>query len=96
VTSGGASGDRRPTMSWWLVAFCWAVMWLNRIPRYGRLWRWIGADDLDLDFNDKTKWVKHWRWQRRGWWGVNLLNSMGLMWRYFDYRNPEPEDDDVD
>lgn len=68
-------------MNKWTMKFCHIVLQLDRIPRYGRLYTYHGS----LKREDMTK---HWEWQRRGRWGMNLLDRMGLMWKYIDATNP--------
>jgi hypothetical protein len=56
------------------------VMLLDYIPRYGRLYTFIRFDE-----NENMVTEKHWKWQKCGRWGLNLLNDMGLLWRYIDH-----------
>lgn len=60
---------------------CRAVCHLDRIPRYGRLYRYDG-DPSGLRV--RSKWTKQWRYQRNGRWGMNLLIHWGLFWRFVD------------
>jgi hypothetical protein len=68
--------------TWWL---CNMILYLDRIPRYGRLYR---LEDIPEDPDSMTRdWKKAaaiWTWQRHGHWGINLLDRMGLMWRWLD------------
>lgn len=82
--------------------FCRQVMRLDRIPRYGRLYPLRGPggvmDRLDARDEGRTipKKAVEWRYQRRGHWGLNLLDRMGLLWPYIDATQPcEPTDPDV-
>lgn len=56
------------------LAFCIAVLYLNHIPRFGRLYY--------LDKYDNKK--REWRFMRNGFWGINILDRMGLFWWYTD------------
>lgn len=65
-------------MKWYTLLFCKVVVQLDRIPRYGRLYRKVRRPE---------GWVSmpaEWTWQRRGRWGLNLLSRMGLLWPYID------------
>jgi len=81
MASGSVSGGgpvRRPPMPWWLAAFCWTVLLLDHIPRYGRYYQWKG---LDAD-GDIIHTKPHWRFTRWGRWGFNILINMKLFFRY--------------
>lgn len=60
------------------LAFCWLVMQLDRIPRYGRTYT-LNRDTRKI--NNKPEW----RYMSYGNWGMNLLIKMGLFGRYIDY-----------
>jgi hypothetical protein len=90
------------TMSPMLQWFCHLVMQLDRVPRYGRLYPWNGPGGVKDRIEAKHKGrpvprkAVRWHYQRRGRWGMNLLQRMGLMWRYFDATQPwRPNDPDV-
>jgi hypothetical protein len=94
--------SRDRTMSPMLQRFCYLVMQLDRIPRYGRLYPLRGPggvrDQIEAKHEGRPipRRAVHWRYQRRGRWGMNLLQRMGLMWRYFDATQPSwPNDPDV-
>lgn len=74
-------------MNRWQVLLCRCVMQLDRIPRYGRLYR-LRTETRTVDKKP------HWEWQRRGRWGMNLLDRMGLLWKYIDHTNPGWADDE--
>jgi len=69
----------------WQTGLCRVVLLLDAIPRYGRLYQWLGLDDN----GDVKMGNARWTWQRRGRWGLNLLDHFGLLWRYIDATNPE-------
>jgi len=74
-------GSRHPALPWWLEAFCWCVMWLNLIPRYGRYYRWTGIRGE----GHRRSWDgPYWSFTWRGYWGMNILMRLGLFWRYTD------------
>jgi hypothetical protein len=87
----GVPGNRRP-LPWWLEAFCWCVMWLDLIPRYGRYYRWTGV--VDEGEHRRTWDGPHWSFQRYGHWGMNVLIRLGLFWRYTDGKWVEYPDGD--
>jgi hypothetical protein len=63
--------DRNRPMPRWLRAWCWLVLRLDYIPRYGRLYVW--------DSRVTPQWSKvEWKWSRRGHWGLNLLDDFDL------------------
>lgn len=66
-------------MKWYLRWFCHLVIQLDRFPRYGRLYRGVRRPEGGWDFKGPE-----WVWQRRGRWGLHLLDRMGLLWRYID------------
>lgn len=62
-----------------LRAFCWLVLQLDRIPRYGRSYVYRKDED------GKRVWgPAEWSWQRNGRWGMNILIDMKLFFRYID------------
>src|SRR5262245_27704937 len=85
-------------MPWWLRTFCWLVSQLNRLPRYGRLYRMMprefGPDGRVMPRTIDKK--PEWRYQSRGWWGLNILDNMGLLWPYLHHLNPDMDDYDED
>lgn len=98
MTNGsGASDVRRPAMPWWQVAFCWTVWQLNRVPRFGRLYRVPRNAEGKLMFG-REHLIKEWKWQRHGHWGLNILKRMGLLWRWLYHQEPgwadEGDDDE--
>ena len=79
VSDGGPV--RRPPMPWWLVAFCWTVMRLNYLPRYGRYY-------TAVRHGKEVTWDgPHWAFTRHGFWGLNILIKMKLFFRYEMYMN---------
>jgi len=70
--------------------FCHCVTYLNYIPRYGRYYRLIPPAERvkEDDLFDPVQWA----WRRHGWWGMNILDRMGLMWKYIDETNPVLKD----
>jgi hypothetical protein len=60
----------------WIL--CSLIARLDRIPRYGRLYPLRPRDP------DNLVGPARWTWQRRGHWGLNLLNRLGLLWQYID------------
>ena len=72
--------------------FCRVVMQLDRIPRYGRLYRMPRDPETGKLYRSTSLMIKEWRWQRRGRWGMNLLDKMGLFWPYLDHCNPGLKD----
>ena len=60
-------------------------MWLDYIPRYGRLYTLLTGEPRDKNGNIRISKAR-WKWQKRGRWGMNILDSMGLMWPYIDTR----------
>ena len=84
MASGSVSGGgpvRRPPMPWWLAAFCWTVLLLDHIPRYGRYYRWKGLDEQGRRIRTKPHWQFTW-WGR---WGFSILVKMKLFFRYEDH-----------
>lgn len=82
--------------------FCRQVMRLDAIPRYGRLYPWDGPGGVKdrLEAADEgrpiPKKVVHWRFMRRGHWGLHLLDKLDLLWPYLDTIQPwKPTDPDV-
>ncbi len=73
-------------MNRWTKLFCKVVSYLDYIPRYGRLYRW----DTETDKIDKKP---HWRFMWHGHWGLDILDDMGLLWKYIDELNPEFENE---
>ncbi len=65
-------------MNWWLRTFCWWVLQLDRIPRYGRYYR--------IDTKTRTIGPAEWEFQRNGRWGMNILIDMKLFFRYIDLK----------
>lgn len=63
--------------------FCRVVMRLDWIPRYGRFYRVHFSEDSDGK-KKTTLGPARWTWQRRGRWGMYLLDRMGLMWWFID------------
>jgi hypothetical protein len=60
---------------WYRLAL---VIWqLNRIPRYGRYYRWTGEQ---VDFERKPSW--RWTWDGR--WGHAALQKIGMYWDFLD------------
>lgn len=66
--------------------FCHYVMYLNWIPRYGRYYTFLSEEERT---DDKWHGPAQWAWRKHGWWGMNILDRMGLMWKYIDETNPE-------
>lgn len=66
--------------TWIKWIFCRVVMRLDWIPRYGRLYRYEGVDEE----GDMKLGPARWEWQRRGRWGMYLLDRMGLLWWFID------------
>ena len=66
--------------TWWLRLFCGLIVQLDRIPRYGRTYT------INRDTRSISK--AQWRYFRRGHWGMNILDNLGLFWPYLDYLNP--------
>ena len=79
-------------MRWYKKQFCKAVFQLDRIPRYGRIYR------LNRDRPD-GRWERPpatWCWQKNGRWGMHLLMDLGLFWPYLNATQPyESEDRDA-
>jgi hypothetical protein len=65
-------------VNWWLRTFCWWVLQLDRIPKYGRYYRF---DRVTRSLDKKPRWS----FQRHGRWGMNLLIKWKLFGRYIDY-----------
>ena len=79
VSDGGPV--RRPPMPWWLAAFCWTVMRLNYLPRYGRYY-------TAVRHGKKITWDgPHWAFLKHGFWGFNILIKMKLFFRYEAHLN---------
>lgn len=74
-------------MNIFLRAFCWTVMQLNRIPRYGRLYS-CDFEEIDGRIRMTNKRVK-WRYQKFGRWGWDILLKLKLLWPYLKYHNPD-------
>lgn len=65
-------------MKWHLKLFCKWVSKLDRIPRYGRIYKLSRTEDgWELG-------PPRWGWHRRGYWGLYLLDRRGLLWPYLD------------
>jgi hypothetical protein len=75
-------------MNIWLRAFCYAVMYLDHIPRYGRLYR-MDTKLSEYEGEGFPPRTRIWRYQPMGRWGWNLLNKMGLLWPYLKHHNPD-------
>lgn len=54
---------------------CWLILRLDRIPRYGRIYRY------DTDTKESSM---HWRYQKRGLWGFNFLDNIEWLHEYVD------------
>lgn len=63
-------------------AFCWIVLQLDRIPRYGRLYKWDSK-------NSRTFKKPIWKFMKNGRWGFHLLDKMNLLWPYIYETNPD-------
>lgn len=61
--------------------FCHIVARLDRIPRYGRLYKLSRDADGKWDFDNR---ICEWRYQRHGYWGLHILTNMGLFWAFQD------------
>ena len=70
--------------------FCHFVSYLNYLPRYGRSYRLIPPAERvkEDDLFDPPVWG----WRKNGYWGMNLLDRFGLLWKYIDETNPELEE----
>lgn len=67
---------------------CSKLMWLNKLPRYGRLYRVTFTDDEMI--TGPARWV----WQRHGYWGMNLLGDyFDVYFDEYERRNPGKEPD---
>lgn len=69
---------------------CGKLLWLDRIPRYGRTYLLLPSDP-DLPDGGPAIGPPEWGWQWRGHWGINLLSRFNVMWTYLDEyerRNP--------
>jgi hypothetical protein len=71
-------------MNPWLVRFCELVMQLDRMSRYGRYYR------IKTVNGEMVTSPARWSWQRRGRWGMNLLDRLGLLFPYIDHVDPPP------
>jgi hypothetical protein len=69
-----------------LDKFCHMTSYLDRIPRYGRLYTLNTRSRANL--LNRTL-PARWTWQKRGRWGMNILGDMGLLWDYIDRNNPD-------
>jgi hypothetical protein len=65
-------------------------MKLDRIPRYGRHYVLKGTDPETLDL---IVGPTVWSWHKYGYWGLNLLDDLGLMWAYIDTTSPWEEEE---
>ncbi len=70
-----------------LRAFCWTVLKLDYIPRYGRLYS-IELGKVGGRTRIVSKSVK-WKYQKFGRWGFNMLVKLKLLWPYLKYHNPD-------
>jgi hypothetical protein len=77
---------KRPPLSKWQVRFCRTVMYLNYIPKYGRYYTYLAEESKEAGELVLSK--AHWTWQKRGLWGIYLLDDLGLMWAYLDTVSP--------
>jgi hypothetical protein len=69
-----------------LRAFCWTIMRLDYIPRYGRMYRTVEP----IRVGKPIVWTKpEWHYMKRGLWGFRLLNRIGLLGKYLKYHNPD-------
>jgi hypothetical protein len=74
-------------MNRWLRAFCWLVLRLDRIPRYGRTYVYRKGVD------GRRIWgPAQWRFQRNGRWGMNLLIDWKLFFRYIGMEDMEDDE----
>ena len=83
MASGSVNGGgpvRRPPMPWWLVAFCWTVLKLNYLPRFGRYYTAVRVPGKKMTWNGP-----HWTFTRHGFWGFNILIKTKLFFRYEMY-----------
>lgn len=62
-----------------LYWFCKLVLYLDLLPRYGRVYTW------------KDGWLTgpQWMYMRRGCWGSHLLDRLGLLWPFIDHCHPD-------
>lgn len=79
-------------MPLWKLALCRVILVLDRIPRYGRTYTLLAAPH---DVEEKYTFSKaRWGFERRGYWGFNLLDRIGWLDQFIDYYNPPEKSDD--
>lgn len=72
-------GNRQVEMNRATYWFCRAAFYLDRIPRYGRIYT-LKKDEII---------GPHWEYMKNGLWGTHLLDRLNLLWKYIDYANPD-------
>lgn len=77
--------DRKAPLSPFMCWVCFQIHRLDKIPRYGRLYPLKPPGSKP-----------HWRYMKRGWWGLYLLDDLGLLWAYIDTMAPYDKNGEVD
>lgn len=76
-------------MSAWKYWLCRVILLLDLIPRYGRLYD-VVPDAKDTGHRNLGP--SRWTWQRRGHWGLNILERFRLLWPYLkEYERRHPD-----
>lgn len=57
---------------------CRSILLLDRIPRYGRLYK-VNMTVLRAGGDWLKCLIPEWRYMKRGYWGMNLLNRFGWL-----------------
>lgn len=70
---------------------CGRLLWLDRIPRYGRTYAMLPSDPDEPDGGSAIG-PAVWGWQRYEHWGINLLDRFNYMWKFLDeYERRHPD-----
>ena len=85
--------QRRAPLSPFMCWICHKIHLLDLIPRYGRLYS-FDKDAVTLERSIGRK--PEWRYMKHGWWGMYLLQDLGLFWAYIDTMQPYDENGEVD
>lgn len=67
--------ERKVRMNIQTLLFCRVILYLDYIPRYGRYYRVLG---------DGLFGPTEWKFWKRGYWGTNILDKLGLLDRIID------------
>jgi hypothetical protein len=76
-----------PKMPKWKRHLCQVILYLDLIPRYGRIYT--------VDIETHKIYPPHWEFQKHGHWGISVLDKIGWFWPFVNESIGDlPEDDD--